>query len=104
MSVMEDVFRKMVDPGLHLADMDRLGIDMEVLSSSTVIQGTAWAEPPLAFELDRRVNDAIAAWVERHPDRIIAALLACEARWRRSRLNPMRSDGKTTSPIWGASR
>jgi aminocarboxymuconate-semialdehyde decarboxylase len=72
-SVMEDVFRKMLDPGLHLEDMDRLGIDLEVLSSSTVIQGTAWAQPADALELDRRVNDAIAEWARRHPDRITGA-------------------------------
>ena len=72
-SIMAGVFEKMLDPGLHIADMDRLEIDLEVLSSSTVIQGTAWAEPRTALELDRRVNDAISGWCERYPDRIAGA-------------------------------
>lgn len=59
----------MVDPEIQIRDMDRKGIDMSVISTPTVIQGTWWAEPPLAAELDRRGNQRIADWVKRFPQR-----------------------------------
>lgn len=65
--------RLMLDPGQHLADMDRRGIDIEVLSSATVAQGTAWADPPTALELNRHVNEVIAAWQAEHADRIVGS-------------------------------
>lgn len=60
---------KMLDPELQLEDMDQRGIDMHVLSSSTVIQSTAWAEADLQLELERRANDQVAEWVRRYPER-----------------------------------
>jgi len=64
---------RMLDPEQRLADMDERGIDIQVLSSSTVMQYTAWAEPPLQLELEARVNDAIAALCLKHPDRFVGS-------------------------------
>lgn len=58
-------------PDAHVEWLDRHGIDAEVVSSMTVIQGTGWAEPRLEQELHRGVNDEIARWVELHPSRFI---------------------------------
>ena len=40
--------------------MDRLGIDVNVISWARVIQGTSWADPAIKLELVRRVNDRAA--------------------------------------------
>jgi aminocarboxymuconate-semialdehyde decarboxylase len=67
------VFAKMLDPAAHLPDMDALGIDMEVLLSTTVIQSSNWAPPSHDLALNAKVNSAIGGWVERHPDRFIGS-------------------------------
>ena len=64
---------KMLEPSAVLEDMDARGIDIHVLSSSTVIQYTSWAEPPLQAELERRVNDAAARWVAGAPKRFVGS-------------------------------
>ena len=66
-------YLRMTDPKAQLADMDRLGIDVNVISASTVIQGTAWADPATALELDRRSNDRVAEWVAQHPGRYVGS-------------------------------
>src|SRR5262245_11761261 len=57
----------MTDPDMRLADMDRVGIDVEVLSISTpnIFFGEAKHQPSVA----RAVNDAYAELISRHPDR-----------------------------------
>jgi hypothetical protein len=37
----ESTFKKMLDPLSQIEDMDRRGIDINVVSSATVIQGTS---------------------------------------------------------------
>lgn len=64
---------RMLDPALALADMDARGIDVHVVSSSTVVQGTGWAKPALQAELERRVNDEAARWVAGAPDRFVGS-------------------------------
>lgn len=54
----------------RLADMDRLGIDVQVISPSPG-QYHYWAPPEAGRELARAVNDAIAAAVAQHPDRLV---------------------------------
>src|SRR5215471_17255055 len=49
------MFEKMLDPAVQVADMDRRGVDVHVISSSTVIQGTSWADPQTEAELVRRI-------------------------------------------------
>ncbi|MDB5570754.1 MAG: amidohydrolase [Hyphomicrobiales bacterium] len=67
------MFSKMVLPEVQIADMDRRGIDLGVISTSTVSQSVFWAQGPLAAELDRAANDRIADWVARYPDRFAGA-------------------------------
>ena len=52
----------------RIADMDRNGIAMQVLSSLTTQQ----LPPDVAADLVRATNDTVAAAVERHPDRFAA--------------------------------
>jgi aminocarboxymuconate-semialdehyde decarboxylase len=66
-------FQRMTDPAVQLADMDARGVSMAVISTSTVSQGTFWAEAAEAAELDRMANEGIADWVRRHPDRFRGA-------------------------------
>ncbi|GAA5185357.1 amidohydrolase family protein [Rugosimonospora acidiphila] len=66
-------FDKMLKPELHLADMDRRGVDRTVISSSTVIAGTSWACAEEEYDLVRRANDSVAAWVAGYPDRFIGS-------------------------------
>jgi aminocarboxymuconate-semialdehyde decarboxylase len=68
-----DIHARMLDPDLQVEDLDRLGIDRSVVSASLVVAGTAWAEPPLALALNRRLNDTAADWVARHPTRLIGS-------------------------------
>jgi aminocarboxymuconate-semialdehyde decarboxylase len=67
------MFGGMIDPAVQIQDMDRKGIDIGVISTSTVVQSTWWAEPKLAAELDRRANEGIAKWVALHPDRFVGS-------------------------------
>lgn len=65
--------RKLLDPAAHLEDMDRLGIDVSVLSLSTVMSGTQWADPGTDLQLSRRANDHVAEVVRAHPDRFVGS-------------------------------
>jgi aminocarboxymuconate-semialdehyde decarboxylase len=69
------MFEKMLDPAVQVADMDRRGVDIHVISSSTVIQGTSWAEPKAELDLVRRVNDRAAAWCAAYPDRFVGSFV-----------------------------
>ncbi|MFQ5852826.1 MAG: amidohydrolase family protein [Candidatus Binatia bacterium] len=51
----------------RLADMDRAGIDMQILSLS--IPMVLWAEPALAVTLAQLVNDEYARVTKEYPDR-----------------------------------
>jgi len=69
-----DVTRqKMLDPALQIADMARMGVDRSVISVSTVIQGTSWADPQTDAALNRRSNDRVAEWCTLHPDRFVGS-------------------------------
>lgn len=57
----------MTDPALRLEAMDRVGIDVEVLSLST--PNVFFAEPAGQAEVARIVNDAYAELIARHPTR-----------------------------------
>jgi len=57
----------MTDPALRLDAMDRVGIDVEVLSLST--PNVFFAEPAGQAEVARIVNDAYAELIARHPSR-----------------------------------
>ena len=74
------MFEKMLNPARQVEDMDRLGIDVNVISSSTVIQGTSWADPATELELVRRVNDRAAEWGAAYPQRFIGSFVCCRCR------------------------
>jgi aminocarboxymuconate-semialdehyde decarboxylase len=57
----------MTDPALRIAEMDRVGIDVEVLSLST--PNVYFAPPERQAEVARLVNDAYAELAARHPER-----------------------------------
>lgn len=67
----EHLYRQMMEPEAHIEGMSRMGVDLSVISSSTVIQWTGWADPYTALDLDRRINDMIADWVSRFPKRFV---------------------------------
>ena len=70
-----NLMARMFDPLLELEDMDARGIDMAVVSASTVLQGTSWADPQTDLALCRRCNDQAADWVARHPTRFIGSMV-----------------------------
>lgn len=55
----------------RLADMDRMGVDIQVISPSIVHQSTYWADGARALEIDRMTNDGTAEMVAKHPDRLV---------------------------------
>ncbi|MBD3759322.1 amidohydrolase family protein [Rhizorhabdus sp.] len=67
------VFRPMFDPELQIEDMNRRGIDANVLSSCDVMQSRGWA----TFDEERRmcalVNEECVRWVESYPGRFIGS-------------------------------
>jgi len=56
-------------------DMDRLQIDMSVISSATVIEPTYWAEADLALKLSQQLNDTAATWAAHSPKRLIGSFV-----------------------------
>jgi len=72
-SAQEMAERAGFDPATHIEMLDRLGLDAEVVSNMTVMQGTSWAEPAVEDEINTRVNDEIARWVSEHPTRIVGS-------------------------------
>lgn len=59
---------KLATAEAKIADMDRLGVDMQLLSPAPA-QYYYWAEPDAARQAARMINDKIAATVAAHPDR-----------------------------------
>ena len=69
----ENLLARMMRPEAVIEDMDARGIDMSVVTSSGVLQGTSWADPQTDLALCRRCNDTTAEWVARHPGRFIGS-------------------------------
>jgi len=69
----QQLMGRMFDPAAEIEDMDARGVDMSVVSSSTVLQGTSWADAKTDLELCRRCNDQAAEWVARHPKRFVGS-------------------------------
>ena len=69
----QSLIARMFDPLAEIEDMDARGIDMAVVSASTVLQGTSWADPATDLALCRRCNDQAADWTTRFPRRFIGS-------------------------------
>lgn len=69
------LFEKMMSPQGIVEDMDRLQIDMSVISSAAVISPLHWAEPPVALGLAQQLNDTVAEWAANSPKRIIGSFV-----------------------------
>ena len=55
------LFEKMMTPQVVIEDMDKLKIDVSVISSAAVIQPIHWAEPVVALKMAQQLNDTAAA-------------------------------------------
>src|SRR5262245_54675855 len=69
------LFEKMMSPQGVIEAMDRLQIDMSVVSSAAVISPIHWAEPPVALKLAQKLNDTAAEWATASPNRIIGSFV-----------------------------
>jgi len=69
------LLQKMFQPESVMADMDARGIDMSVITSSTVLQGTSWAQAEQDLALCQRCNDQSATWMTKHPSRFIGSMV-----------------------------
>jgi aminocarboxymuconate-semialdehyde decarboxylase len=67
------LLERMMRPEAVIEDMDARGIDMAVVTASTVLQGTSWADPQTDLDLCRRCNDTVSEWVAKHPKRFIGS-------------------------------
>src|ERR1700743_133963 len=65
------VCAKMSETPARLAEMDKMGVDVQVLSASLVHQCTYWAEPEESLRLERKLNDTLAAMVATNRKRFI---------------------------------
>jgi aminocarboxymuconate-semialdehyde decarboxylase len=65
-----DIKPKMESVEERLADMDRMGVDIQALAIAPY-QTYYWADPALAAEVSRTINDDLADLVDRYPDRFI---------------------------------
>jgi aminocarboxymuconate-semialdehyde decarboxylase len=67
-AMMKEIYGRITRVEDKIADMDRMGVDLQVLSPAPP-QYYYWAEPDLGREAARLINDKIAAVVAGHPDR-----------------------------------
>lgn len=62
---------QLTDADARLADMDAMGVDVQVLSPAPG-HYAYWADPELGRSLSRLVNDTLAEQAARHPSRMVA--------------------------------
>lgn len=67
---MKDRGAQLSDPATRLRDMDRMGIDVQVVSTAPA-QYYYYAEPGFGLELARDINATIAGITADHPDRFV---------------------------------
>ena len=63
------VTRSIIDPELQLKEMDRVGIDVNVVTMN--IPGVERVEPELGLKQARLVNDSYAQLMGKYPDRFV---------------------------------
>jgi aminocarboxymuconate-semialdehyde decarboxylase len=71
----QGLLERMMRPEAVIEDLDARGIDVAVVTASTVLQGTSWADPQTDLELCRRCNDTTAEWAARHPQRFVGSIV-----------------------------
>ena len=71
----QQLMGRMFDPKAEIEDMDARGIDMSVVTASTVLQGTSWADPQTDLALCRRCNDQAADWAAQYPHRFTGSIV-----------------------------
>ncbi len=69
------LLERMFQPQALIEDMDARGIDMSVITSSTVLQGTSWASAEQDLALCQRCNDQSGAWMAQHPSRFVGSMV-----------------------------
>ena len=62
---------KMSDFQVRLREMDRMGVDIQVLTPSLVHQYTYWADPETSLKMERFTNDRVAEMVAIAPHRFV---------------------------------
>jgi aminocarboxymuconate-semialdehyde decarboxylase len=65
------VLARMSDLTDRIANMDAMGVDVQVLSASLVHQGLEWADAQTSLRLARTTNDWIAQAAAAHPARLM---------------------------------
>ena len=70
-----ELLLRMMRPEALIEDMDARGIDVAVLTASTVLQGTSWADPQTDLELCRRCNATVAEWAAKYPRRFVPSVV-----------------------------
>jgi len=70
-----ELLRRMMKPESVIEDMDARGIDMAVVTASTVLQGTSWADSQTDLELCRRCNATASEWEAKYPKRFVASVV-----------------------------
>jgi aminocarboxymuconate-semialdehyde decarboxylase len=68
--MLKQALPKLTRLDIRLADMDAMGVDMQLLSPAPN-QYYYWADPDLARGIVRAINENIAALVAQHPDRLL---------------------------------
>ena len=71
----QNALERMFDPLAIMEDLDARGIDLGVLTASTVLQGTSWADPQTDLDLYRRCNAQAAQWQADHPTRFVGSFV-----------------------------
>lgn len=71
----QNAMERMYEPLAIIEDLDARGIDIGVLTVSTVLQGTSWADVQTDLELCRRCNDQAARWQADHPTRFVGSFV-----------------------------
>jgi aminocarboxymuconate-semialdehyde decarboxylase len=70
-----ELLTRMMRPEAVIEDLDSRGIDMAVITASSVLQGTSWADPQTDLDLCRRCNATAAEWEAKYPKRFIASVV-----------------------------
>jgi aminocarboxymuconate-semialdehyde decarboxylase len=68
--MLKQAFPKLTNLQLRFAAMDAMGVDLQVMSPAPN-QFNYWADPELARELVRTINEHIAELCAQHPDRLL---------------------------------